>query len=86
MDADFYAFCLRLQYSPKPVKARIAAMIPAMVSGLDFVSVAGVVVGTAVASGAVSFAITNTAVVRPGTLKVLFVYEACFTTSSAEFC
>ena len=61
-------------------------MIPAMVSGLVFVSAAGVVVGSAVAVGVVSFAITNTAVVRPGTLKVLFSNEACFTTSSVEFC
>ena len=63
-------------------------MVPAIVSELEFVSGEGVavVVGSAVATGMDSFSITNTAVVRPGTLKVLSEYDACFTTSSAEFC
>ena len=67
-------------------------MTPAMVNDLlgvmSGVSVAvGSAAGTVVAVGIGSvFSITNTAVVRPGTVKVLFAYDDCFTTSSAEFC
>ena len=72
---------------PKPEITRRAAIIPAMVKVLEFELEDGVDVVSAVGWG-VGFAssITKIAVVRPGTLKELLSNEACFTTSSAEFC
>ena len=65
----------------------MATITPTMVSNRpELEVVAGVDVGSVDAGAGFAFSITNTAVVRPGTVNVPLANDEPLTVASAEFC